>query len=121
VASEVGQYDLEIQQGGTLRRSFQWKDEADAAIDLTGCHVRARIFANDVPNPALTLTDQDDDFTVRVQTGDDKGWFDLVVADEKTDTLLWLAGSWRLDILHPDGTVTPLLKGAVTVNPRNGS
>jgi hypothetical protein len=124
LSSDVGQYDLEIQQGGTVALSFQWSTEDDdggqEAVDLTGCHIRARVFAKGVPNPALELTDEDGDFTIQPQSGDTAGWFDLLVTDERTDQLFFPAGSWRLDILHPAGRVTPLLEGLVAITPRTG-
>lgn len=111
-----GTYNLPIDQGGTFTRIFTWTDDADVPRDLSGCTATAKIYEEGVPNPALELAPAVSDPTA--------GKIELEITDEQTDALLWpknAKGSWRLDVHFPNGTTTPLLKGTVTVNRRDGS
>jgi hypothetical protein len=124
MSDEVGNYPLTIQQGGTVARTFTWTDDADppAGIDLTGCHVAARIYLKGVAGPALIISDEEEGgITIADQDDEDtRGQFAIIITDEQTDELFQATGSWRLDVLHPSGTVTPLLGGTVKVIPRSG-
>lgn len=108
---------LTIYQGATFRKSWTWKHGADAAsavpVDLTGCAARAQIRATASAETAMIeLTTENG----RIALGDAAGTVDLHIADEDTAPLVPGKAKWDLEIVWPDGDVTRLFAGAVTVS-----
>lgn len=111
---------LTIYQGATFRKSFTWNSGDTAAtaipVDLTGCTARAYIrekYASTTTLLAMTTENG------HVTLGGTSGTIDLEVADEVTATLPTLksAARWDLEIAWPDGDVTRLFMGSVTISP----
>lgn len=104
---------LVIYQGATFRKRLTWTTSAGAAIDLTGCTARMDIRAKvDDTAKLLTLTTEND----RIVLGDTAGTVDLLIEDEDTTGITWKSGVWDLEIAHPNGDVTRLAYGSVSVS-----
>lgn len=103
-----------IYQGATFRKRLTWTVQATGtAIDLTGCMARMHIRAK-LPDTAtlLVLTTEND----RITLGGAAGTVDLFISDEDTALITWTSGVWDLEIAHPNGDVTRLAEGSVSVS-----
>lgn len=108
---------LTIYQGATFRKSWTWKSGASAAeavpVDLTGCTGRAQLRAT-VESDAVLLEMTTENG--RIALGGAAGTVDLDVADEVTAALPAGKARWDLEIVWPNGDVTRLFSGPVTVS-----
>ncbi|MBK7542466.1 MAG: hypothetical protein IPI57_11940 [Candidatus Competibacteraceae bacterium] len=111
---------LTIYQGATFRKSFAWKSGPTAAtatpVDLTGCAARAHVREKiDSATALLEMTTENG----RIALGGAAGTVALEVSDETTAALprLKRAARWDLEIVWPDGEVTRLFQGPVTIGP----
>jgi len=107
---------LTILQGATFRKRLTWRTRpapAGVAIDLTGCtarmHVRTRLGD---PLPFLILTTENG----RIALGGVTGTVDLFISDADTTAIQQNGGVYDLEIQHPNGDVTRLAEGSVTVS-----
>lgn len=128
--------NLVIRQGATFRKIFTWfaypyqvfvRDgivykESDGRkapvadrepIDLTGCtarmHIRGKI---DDASPLFVLTTENS----RIVLGGTAGTASLFIADEDTALMTWTSGVYDLEIAHPNGDVTRLAEGSISVS-----
>lgn len=106
---------LTIYQGTTFRKHLTWlNSDKVTPIDLTGClarmHIRAEI---ESPNVLLALTTENGGITL----GGIAGTVDLFAADETTSLISWEGGVFDIEIEHPNGDVTRLTQGSVSVSP----
>jgi hypothetical protein len=107
-------YKLLIEQGSTFRLRLQLSDEG-GPVDLTGYLARMQIRETlDSPQPLYELTTPDQD-AGGITIDGPAGTIDLLISDDDTAALTWLHGVYDLEIEAPDGDVTKLLKGEVTV------
>jgi len=107
-------YDLCIQQGATFRRVITWKQDGEL-VDLTSFTARMQIRATTEAATALIeLTTENN----RIALGGTAGTITLTIS--ATDTAALTAGTavYDLELVAPDGTVTNLIGGVVTI-PRN--
>lgn len=111
---------LVIYQGATFRASYTWTtgpDETDQTlVDLTGATARAMIRASyDAALPLISLTTENGGITL----GGAAATIALYISDEDTAALPALdkPGRWDLEIVWPDGDVTRLLMGSVSIIP----
>jgi hypothetical protein len=107
-------YDLCIQQGATFRRVLSWKQDG-ALVDLSNFTARMQIRATaEAATALIDLTTENN----RIALGGTAGTITLTIS--ATDTAALTAGRavYDLELVAPDGTVTCLLGGVVTI-PRN--
>lgn len=110
----AGVYNLLIEQGATFKRQVLVRTGSPPlAVDLTGytakMQVRSTVSAAD-PAP-LTLT-----HTAGLTLGGAAGTIDIRIEAAQTDPWPFKTAVYDLEITSPDGTVTRLLKGTVTVD-----
>lgn len=106
----AGQYDLEIEQGATLRLTFYCYDPDGVVFDLTGYAARAKVRAPDV---VLDLAP--------VVSDAPAGEVTIVVPAAATAALAgWRVGSWDLELYTAgDADVIRALEGRVTLSPES--
>jgi len=103
-----------IYQGATFRKRLTWEAPSGTPIDLTGCtarmHVRSEVESAVV---LLNLTTENGGITL----GGATGVIELLSAPTETATMAWDGGVWDLEIVHPNGDVTRLAQGSISVSP----
>lgn len=103
-----------IFQGATFRKRLTWKGPSGAPINLTGCTARMQVRSEiDSTEVLLELTTENGGIAL----GGVDGTIDLYVSDEDTAAVTWSDGVWDLEIVHPDGDVTRLAQGSISVSP----
>ena len=106
--------DLDIYQGSTFRKKFQYKTGDPAvAVDITGCTLRMQIREKITSaTPFITLTTENSGITI-----DDpvEGTFTLFISATDTAAIVLLKGVYDLELVYPNEDVSKLLFGAVTV------
>lgn len=103
-----------IYQGATFRKRLTWKAPSGILIDLTGCTARMQVRSEvESAEVLLELSTTNN----RIILGGANGTVDLDVCDEDTAAITWDSGVWDLEIAHPDGTVTRLAQGSISVSP----
>ena len=126
---------LQIYQGATFTKRFGWGSYPYAvterngviinqatgrpapssdyvAVDLTGW--AARMQARRTVGDAVVL------FELTTENGGivlGNGTIDVKISAQDTATYSWKNGVWDLELIAPDGTVTRLLEGSVSVSP----
>jgi hypothetical protein len=106
-------YNFTIEQGATFEAEIEWRDGSNALVNLTGFSARMQIRTSiAAASFALELTNANG----RIVLGGAAGTVQLVLA--AADTAALGAGSYvyDLELVHPSGKVTRLLKGAITVD-----
>jgi hypothetical protein len=111
----AAKYDFEIEQGATFRLPMVWRDAEGDPIDLSGYAARMQVRGKI----------GDDDFLFEATSGPDGGIVidpvagSIVVEISAVDTaaIHWRRGVYDLEIEAPDGFVTRLVQGAVSVSP----
>jgi len=103
-----------IYQGATFRKRLTWKAPSGTPIDLTGCTARMQVRAEvDSDVVLLSLTTENGGISL----GGAAGTIDLLSADDETAAMTWDGGVWDLEIVHPNGDVTRLAQGSISVSP----
>jgi hypothetical protein len=109
----AAQYDFAIEQGATTIRSFVWKSSDGTPVDLTGyaarMQVRRSVSAADVLLEAST-------FNNRIQLDPLAGRITLVLPADVTAAINWTRGRYDIELVSPDGDVTRLVQGEITVS-----
>lgn len=116
----AGNYTLKIEQGATFARVFTYRIPAssnpDLTVpkDLTGWTARSMVrhLVADV-NPVLSFTSSP---PAGLVLGGTAGTIALTITATQTAALAITTGFWDLELVAPDGTVTRLLQGPVTVS-----
>lgn len=109
---QPGKRNLKIIQGATLFEAFTWKDANGVAKDLTGYSARAMARTDyDAANPFMDLTSG----AGTIVLGGTAGTIQLKMTAAATAAITATSGYWDLELVAPDGTVTRLLQGSVTV------
>ena len=100
----AGQFDLEIEQGATLKLLFQCKDPDGAVVDLTGYAARAQVRTTEM---VLDLAPVVSDPT--------NGRVNIIVPATVTAALSgWAVGTWDLELYTVgDADVIRALAGMV--------
>lgn len=111
---------LYIEQGATKIFTLTWgsgTSEADMKpYDLTGCTARMQI-RKAVADTAFMLEvtgDNDADSEIVL---DADGVIIVTISDEKTDMLVGTTGVYDLEVEWPDGRVSRVVQGQVTISP----
>lgn len=105
----AGHYDLYIEKGSTLRRTFTLLEDDDADIDLTG--YTARLMVRNRTSDEEALIDWTDHLTVQGP----EGVVELLLTDDETEAIEFTRGVYDLEIESPAGETTRVLEGAVSV------
>jgi hypothetical protein len=105
-----------IYQGATFRKRLVWTGPkpAQLPIDLTGCTARMQVRAEtESPDVLLELTTENTGITIDGAAGA----IGLYISAEDTSAITWGSGVWDIEIIHPNGEVTRLAQGSVSVSP----
>lgn len=126
---------LQIYQGATFTKRFGWGSYPYAVTERNGVIVN---LATGRPAPssdyiAVNLTGWEARMQARRTVGDDTVLFELTsgnggivlgngtivvrISAQETSAYAWKNGVWDLELIAPDGTVTRLLEGGVSVSP----
>lgn len=109
----AGKFDLPIEQGATLRHTFQLNDQNGALVDLTGYTAQMQIRQTVQSQvPLTTLTTENGGIVM----GGANGQIELIISATQTSKLLTQYAVYDLKIIAPNGDVTRLLEGMVTVS-----
>lgn len=110
----TGIYNIECQQGATLRRSFTWLDENEQPIDLTGASARMQVRPTHTSTTKwLDLTTATTALVIDVPTATIR----LLVDAAVTATLPAKRGVYDLEVVFSTGEVYRLVEGAFVVTP----
>lgn len=106
---------LHLCQGGTFRKQFVWKTgRPRVAVDLTGYTARMQIRAKLEATTVLAdLTTENGGITL----GGSAGTIDLYLSDTATSAITGTLGVYDLELIAPNGDVTPLVGGVVRISP----
>ncbi len=109
---EPGTYHLKIFQGADLDRTFTYKDENGALVNLTGFTARAQVRTSlEGDQVLLDMTDANG----RIVLGGANGTIQLLVTAAITTALTARKGVWDLELIDGSGVVTRLLQGQATI------
>jgi hypothetical protein len=106
-------YDFEIEQGTTQQKVFGYKAGDQTPINLTGFTARMQIrpkLASDVVLLELSTTNG------RLQLGGIAGTVTMLFAPATTTGVPWSRGVYDLELTSPDGAVTRMLMGEITLS-----
>jgi hypothetical protein len=105
-------YKLKIDQGATLRKPFTWK-AAGQPVDLTGYSARMQIRETlEAETMIHELTTENGGILI----GDEPGQFTLYISAEDTAGFNFESAVYDLELIAPDGDVTRILAGDVTLS-----
>lgn len=109
----AGEYDLIIEQGATLDRTFTWKDSTGTEVNLTGYTARCQVRRSQAgAEKLLDLTTENGGITL----GGIAGTIQLNASAAVT-ALLSGFGAYDLELISGGGVVKRLLQGKVTFSP----
>lgn len=102
-------FDLRIDQGATFGLDIECQDENSQPVDLTGYRAAAQIrFRHSDDNAAAVFL-----CTVSAELG----VVNLELNAAQTAALARTSGVWDCELTAPDGTVSRLAEGKVSVSP----
>lgn len=105
-------YDLCIAQGATFQKVITWKSDG-VLVDLTGYSARSQIRAtSESATPLIELTTANG----RIALGGAAGTITLTISATDSASLTAGRGVYDLELVAPNGTVTRLLQGTVTIS-----
>lgn len=110
---EPGQYHLKIRQGKTVRRVFTFKING-VLVNLTGYQAKAQV--RSTPDSSVSLLSFDT-ATSTILLGGAAGTITLVQTAVVTAALTPINAVWELQLIEPNGDITPLLEGPCTIKP----
>lgn len=108
--------DLDIEQGSTFTRDFQWVlSDGVTPRDITGYVLRMQIRSaqkspaivslTSVASAGITITDAVN------------GRFTIKITDEQTDMFAVASAKYDLEVEFPTGDVKRLMQGSVAIDP----
>lgn len=104
--------NLIIEQKATFRRRLLYRDKFKKPILLTGYSAHMTVRAAD-GTMILDLTTENGRITLSVLPGS----IDLKISATDTAALTFTTALYDLTLIAPDGTVTRLMEGKVTLSP----
>jgi len=109
----AGNYDLKIEQGGSLGQVFNWTTSGGTAIDLTGC--TARLYVKETYSSGTAIL-QLTNTNSKIVLGGALGTITLRLTP--TETAALTAGTYVYDLEIGSGTsITRLLQGNCIISP----
>lgn len=116
----AGKLNLKINQGETYRHSILWKDETKQAVNVSGYTARMHVRENITDStPLLVLTTEGGvgtDGTISLPSPQSNGEIRLYISAEKTASITWSSGVYDLEMVAPNGDVTRLIEGTVSIS-----
>lgn len=106
----AGHHDLELEQGSDFTTTLTYKDEDDAAIDLTSYTANLRVAVDHDTSPDFTLTESSG-----LTLGGTAGTIVVTITDTQVDALTWKQGWYDLVIISAAGLKTRIMQGQVFV------
>lgn len=107
-------YKFAVDQGATWRVGLTIRDEDASSLDLTGYSARMHVRESlDSLVPLLILTSEPGG---GITLNGPAGQLTLRLTDEQTAALPWRYGLYDLELESPDGDVTRILAGEITVS-----
>ncbi|MBP7657633.1 MAG: hypothetical protein KA742_13940 [Pseudoxanthomonas sp.] len=104
---------LKIEQGATFRKVFIWK-AAGVPVDLTGWTGRMQIRPDVASDEVIaSLTTENGGIDI-----EDAGTFVLYLSSEQTTAMTFDSAVFDLELVAPNGDVTRLMQGVVTLSPQ---
>lgn len=106
---------LKIIQGATFRKRLTWfAPDKVTPIDLTGCTARMQVRAEiESSTVLLELTTENSGIAI----DGPQGALTLHAPPAATAAIAWQGGVWDLEVAHPNGDVTRLAQGSISVIP----
>lgn len=101
-------YDLAIEQGATFARTFTWKDENGAAVDISGYTARMKIKDRVGGSTIVSLTNGSG-----ITLGGAAGTVAILLSATATAAYTFQAAVWDLELVSAGGVVTRLEEGNV--------
>ena len=106
---------LKIIQGATFRKPLVWlAPDKTTPIDLTGCTARMQVRSEvESATVLLELTTANGGIVIDGPAGK----LILHLPPKATTAISWESGVWDLEVVHPNGDVTRLVQGTISVLP----
>ena len=106
---------LKIIQGATFRKPLEWlAPDKTTPIDLTGCMARMQVRSEiESATVLLELTTENGGIVIDGPAGK----LTLHLSPPATAAISWESGVWDLEVVHPNGDVTRLVQGSISVSP----
>lgn len=106
--------DLEIYQGSTFRKGFQWKIQStDLPMDLTGCQIKMQIKESACSNTAIIECSTANGGAV-FESEIDAKWY-VEILPEDTMLLSPIRYAYDMDVIFPSGDVYTIARGTIKV------
>lgn len=106
-------YDFRIEQGATFALKFAKKDQAGTPIALTSYTARMQVRSSVAsPDVMLELTTANN----RLVIDEAAGIVAINLLATDTADITWRKGVYDLELEAPDGTVTRLVEGVITIS-----
>jgi len=107
-----GKVNLVIYQGATFSKEFVWQ-LGGTPVDLAGYTALMDIRADiDSETPIITLSTADDTIVLEEEAGK----IIIQIAAQDTENLQFSRAVYDLELYSPDGIVTRLIQGSVTLS-----
>lgn len=103
------EYDLEVEQGSTYRRTVPVLDEDGNPLDVTGWTVRGQVRLT--PLSPVVLLDLGPHLTVSGTS------VELAIPGTVSSLWAWREATYDVELVAPSAAVTRLLRGRVLVDP----
>ena len=112
----AGHYDFTIEQGANFSKTITWKDQAGAGINIHGYTIRmmARNEYTDAA-PVITLSTVPAIGGISI-TDEANGVFALSMTAAQTAALNFSLLKYDLEVQSPEGVVTRLLEGSISLS-----
>lgn len=106
-------YDFVLEQGTTFRKQLTYTDSAGVAVDLTGYSARMQLRTKITDANIIILLDNANG---RITITPTTGVIDLFISDTDTASLTFKTAAYDLEVIAPNGDVTRLLEGTITLS-----
>lgn len=105
--------NLKVNQGATYKHTIFWVDDNDVPINITGhvCRMQARAKL-DAPSTLLNLTTENGGLIIANAL---LGEIRIYLSATDTTNINWTSAVYDLEIEAPNGDVTRLIEGKITV------
>lgn len=108
--------DLDIYQGATFDKTYQWQDVNRNPIDLTGYTARMQVRSSVAADATLLELTTEGTIDKKINLGGTEGTYQLVLSATNTAALTWGSGVYDLELVSPTGVVRRIQQGQVRVH-----
>jgi len=115
----AAQYDFQLEQGVTYKKHLLYSDSLNQPIDLTGWSSRMQIrtrVTDVIPTVSITSDAATSDVNTLITMGGTAGTLDVYMSDIVTSGLNFKTAVYDLEIVAPNGDVTRLISGTITLS-----